>query len=106
MKRQTEKTRHTFLDKMDAIACGVQARFEENRGFSRRVTETTINVAQALGIPEDEIHKWAAYRLTRLIHDTEKLNVIKSRLERLQRSFLDQADNKRDPRRAIRSDPT
>jgi len=91
---QTEKTQHTFLDNMDAIACGVQARFEESSGFSRRVTETTINVAQALGIPEDEIDRWAASRLARLIRDTEKLNVIKSRLERLQRSFLDQADNK------------
>ena len=100
---QIEKGRHTFLDNMDAIACGVQARFEESSGFSRRVVETTVDIARALRVPESDIKRWAS---SRLIHDTEKLNVIKSRLERLQRSFLDRADNKREPRRAIRSDPT
>ena len=100
---EAKKTRRTFLDNMDAIACGVEARFEENTGFSRRVTEATVDIARALGIPEAEIERWAAYRLTR---DTERLRETKSRLERLQESFLDQADNKRHPHRMIRSDPT
>jgi len=85
---EAKKTRRTFLDNMDAIAFGVQDWFEENTGYSRRVHETTVDIARALGIPEDEIERWAASRLTRLIRDTEKLNVIKSLLQRLQESTL------------------
>ncbi len=88
---QTEKTQHTFLDKMDAIARGVEAWFEENTGYSRRVTEMTVATARELGMPEDEILRWAA---SRLIRDTEKFSVIKSLLERLEARFLaDRADD-------------
>jgi len=103
VEEQTKKTQRTFLDSMDAIAYGVQAWFEENTGYSRRVSETTVDIARALGIPEAEIKRWAASRLARLIRDTEKLREIKSRLERLQGSFVEQTDNKRHSRRAIRS---
>jgi len=99
---EAKKTRRTFLDNMDAIAYGVEARFEENTGYSRRVTEATVDIAQELGIPEAEIKRWAASRLARLIRDTEKLKEIKSRLERLQGSFVEQTDNKRHSRRAIK----
>ena len=91
---EAKKPRRTFLDNMDAIAFGVEAWFEENTAYSRRVHETTVDIARAFGIPEDEIEKWAASRLARLIRDTEKLNVIKSLLIKLQESFPDQADNK------------
>ena len=100
---EAKKTRRTFLDNMDAIANGVQVQFEENSSFSRRVTETTVGTARALGIPETEIERWATSRLDRLIRDTEKLNAIKSLLQRLQESFLDQTDNKRHQHRTIGS---
>lgn len=100
---EAKKTRRTFLDNMDAIACGVEARFEENTGFSRRVTAATVDTARALGIPEAEIRRWTARRL---IYDTEKVCVIRTLLQRLRGSPLDQADNKRHPRRTITSDPT
>lgn len=100
---EAEKTQRTFLDNMDAIAYGVQARLEEKSGSSRRVTEATVEIARELGIPEGEIKRWAASRLARLIRDTERLREIKSRLERLQGSFGEQTDIKRDSRRAIRS---
>ena len=100
---EAKKTRRTFLDKMEAIAYGVQARFEEKSGFSRRVTEATVDTARELGIPEAEIKRWVDSRLARLIRDTEKLREIKARLERLQESFLDEADNKRPPHRTRRS---
>ena len=70
------------LNKMEAIAYGVQARFEENTAYSKRVTDATINVARALGVPDSEIEKWAAHRLTLLAHDTERLRDIKSLLEK------------------------
>jgi len=78
--RPPERTRHTSFDKMEAIAYGVQARFE---GYSRRVTEAAINVARALGVSEAEIESWAAYRLAQLARDTERLREIKSLLEKL-----------------------
>jgi hypothetical protein len=81
--RPPEKTRHTSFDKMEAIAYGVQARFEEKTGYSRRVTEAAINVARALGVSEAEIESWAAYRLAQLACDTERLREIKSLLEKL-----------------------
>jgi len=76
----------TFLDAMDSIACGVEAWFEENTGYSRRVTETAVDIARKLGIPEGEIESWAARRL---IRGMEKGGAIKSLLERLQASSLD-----------------
>jgi len=80
-EKQTGRTQRTSINKMEAIACGVQARFEESTGYSRRVTDATINVARALGMPETEIERWAAHRLTRLARDTERLREIESLLE-------------------------
>ena len=77
------ETQRKSLNKMEAIACGVQARFEESTGYSRKVTDATINVARALGVPDSEIERWAAYRMTRIAHDTERLREIKSLLEKL-----------------------
>ena len=74
---------HKSLNKMDAIACGVQARFEENTAYSKRVTDATINVARALGVPDPEIERWTAHRLARLTRDTASLREIKSILGKL-----------------------
>ena len=81
VEERIKKTQRTVLDDMDSIAYGVEAWFEENTGYSRRVTEKTLNIARTLGIPEDEIERWAT---SRLIRGTEKGRVIKSLLERLQ----------------------
>ena len=82
-ERKNGKNQPKSPDKMEAIAYGVQARFEESTGYSRRVTDATINVARALGVPDIEIERWAAHRLTRLARDTERLREIKSLLEKL-----------------------
>jgi hypothetical protein len=76
-------TKHTAHDKMEAIAYGVQARFEETTGYSKRVINTTINVARALGIPEPEIDRWTSQRLNRLAQDTKIFQDIKSILEKV-----------------------
>jgi hypothetical protein len=83
IEKQSEGVGYASFDKMEAIAYGVQARFEENTGYSRRLTDATITVARALGVPEPEIERWAAHRLTRLARDTERLREIKSLLEKL-----------------------
>ena len=83
VEEKSGSIQHMTLEKMEAIAYGVQARFEENTGYSRRVTDATINVARALGVPEPEIEKWAAHSLTKLARDTERLREIRSLLEKL-----------------------
>ena len=85
VEEQAKKTRLRFLEDMDAIACGVEAWFEESTGYSRRVAETTADIARALGMPESEIKRWAS---SRAVHDMEKGRVVRSLLERLQRSFV------------------
>jgi hypothetical protein len=79
----TRDTRQTTFDRMEAIACGVQARFEESTGYSRKVTDTTINVARSLGVSDDEIKRWASNRFSRIAQETEKFKEIKSHLEKL-----------------------
>jgi hypothetical protein len=83
VEEQSEKTRPALLNRMDAIAQGVQARFEESTGYSKRVIDATINVAKALGVPESEIDSWAAHRLNLIARETERLREIKSLLTRL-----------------------
>jgi hypothetical protein len=88
---KAEKSRHTFLDNMDAIACGVKAWFEENTGYSRRLAETTVDIARALGVPESDINRWESSRA--ICDDKEKVSVIKSLLERLQPRSIQPYDN-------------
>jgi len=76
------------IDKMEAIAYGVQARFEENTGYTKRVTDATINVARAMGVPEYEINKWANHRLTHLARETERLREIRNLLDKLYGNVL------------------
>jgi hypothetical protein len=83
VEKPNKRNQQSSFDKMEAIAYGVQARFEESTGYSKRVTDATINVARALGVPEIEIERWASHRLTRLARDTERLREIKSLLEKL-----------------------
>ena len=81
VEEQTNKTQRIFLNTMDALAYGIEARYELNTGHSRRVTEETAAIARELGVPEDEIEGWTASRLS---DDMEKLRVIKSLLKRLE----------------------
>jgi hypothetical protein len=67
---------------MDAIACGVSARFEESTGYSRKITDATVNVARTLGVPEKEIQKWSSRRIARITGEAERLQEIKSLLEK------------------------
>lgn len=73
---------HPFLNDIESIAYGVEAWFEENTGDLRRVIESTLDIARDLGIPQDEIERWAASRLSR---DALKVSTVKSLLiKRLQ----------------------
>jgi hypothetical protein len=77
--QQTKRKQHTFINDIDAIAYGVEAWFEENTGYSESVVETTVEIARKLGVPEDEIRRWAARRST---FNVERAKLIKSLLQR------------------------
>jgi len=74
---------HNSLDKMEAIAYGVKARFEEDTGYSKKVTDATVNVARTIGVSEKLIERWKAYRLIQLAHDTKIIREVKALLEKL-----------------------
>lgn len=98
------KARHTFLGSLDAIACGIEAWFEENTGYSRKVAETTVEIARALGVPESDIKRWVSRRS---IRDMEKGRVISSLLQRLQESSccVDSGEHLREAGNQPSSDP-
>jgi ABC-type ATPase with predicted acetyltransferase domain len=75
--------RHAPLDKMEAIADGVQARLEESTSFSRKVTDETVNTARALGVADAIIERWVNQRLNLLAREAERLREIRSILHRV-----------------------
>jgi DNA-binding response OmpR family regulator len=73
---------------MDAIAYGVEARYNNSISWSRIVTEEVADIAISLGIPEERVRKWVEMR-TRL--DSQRRRVIEALLTKLERSPLAQA---------------
>ena len=73
---------------MDAIARGVEAKFDPLLTLSREVTARTIEIAQRLGIAEEEIQEWAEAKAKL---DSDISRVVKSSLNKLERSPLAQS---------------
>ena len=73
---------------MDAIARGVEAKFDPLLTLSRGVTARTIEIAQRLGIAEEEIQEWAEAKAKL---DSDISRVVKSSLNKLERSPLAQS---------------
>jgi hypothetical protein len=59
--------------RMEAIARGVQARFEERTGYSRKIANETVSVARALGVAPREIEKWRRGR--QILLDREEVRI-------------------------------
>jgi len=76
-----------FLNQMNAIAYGVEAKVDLFTGRSRMVIQGTIDVSQYLGIAEEEIQEWLG---ARVMQDSERRTIIKSLLDKLERSPLTQ----------------
>jgi hypothetical protein len=79
-RQQNKGTERTFIDDMNAIACGVTAWFEENAGYSENITGMTVEIARRLGVPEKAIDEWAARR-SRL--NAVRIKPLKSLLEKV-----------------------
>lgn len=80
IRQQNKGAQRTYIDDINAIACGVAAWFEENAGYSENVTGMTVEIARKLGMPEKDINKWAARRLNL---NAVRIKPIRSLLERL-----------------------
>lgn len=75
------------FNQMNAIAHGVEAKYDSLTGHLEIVTQATMDIALRLGIPEKGIQRWGTAR-ARL--GSEKNKVIKSTLNKLERSPLAQ----------------
>ena len=89
VESKVHQIRQKPICRMDAIACGVQARFEERTGYTKTLIDTTVNVAKALGVPESEIQNWTNTRISRISNETERLRKIRSILEKHYTNSLD-----------------
>lgn len=76
------------FSQMNAIARGVEAKYELLTGHSYTLTQRTIKIARQLGVPEEEIQRWADAR-ARL--DSERNREFTSLLDKLERSPLVQS---------------
>lgn len=76
------------FNQINAIARGVEVKLDLLDGHSKIVTQRTIDTARQVGIPEEEIQRWAD---TRLRLDSERNRRIESLLDKVQRSPLAQS---------------
>ena len=72
---------------MDAIARGVEATLDLLSSHSKMVMQRTIDIAQQLDIPDEEIQRWS---VAKAMLDFERNRVIKSLLNKLERGPLTQ----------------
>ncbi len=85
IEEKDEQVLSESFNEMNAIARGIEARFDLLAGRSKIVTQRTIDIGRQLGIPEKEIQRWAALRS---MHDAERNRVIMPSPNRLKRSLL------------------
>ncbi len=65
---------------LDAVAAGVEARQEQFSGRLEMTIQETAGIARSLGMPEDQVRKWALERRACVI---EKASMIESIINRL-----------------------
>ncbi len=83
-KEDREAVEESF-NEMNAIARGVEMKYDLIFGRSQIVSQRTIDVARQFGIPEKEIQNWATARAA---SDIEKTKAIKALLSKLDESSL------------------
>jgi PAS domain S-box-containing protein len=71
-KRAEENLAEAYNTTLEGWAKALELRDKETEGHSRRVTETTIIVARAMGIPEEELEH---VRRGSILHDIGKMGI-------------------------------
>lgn len=74
-----------LFSEMNAIARGIEAKLDILVGHSQIVAERTIDIARRLGIPEEEIQRWAVVRETL---DSERRRAFDSLTKQANRSLF------------------
>ena len=75
VEKNEEQVVSKSFKELNAIARGVEKRFDLLLGLSKVVTEKTIDIGRRLGIPEKEIQRWA---VERSILDSERNTIIQT----------------------------
>ncbi len=76
---ETKQATSKAYSQMDAIAHGLEAKFDPLYSYSNMVTQKTIDIARQLGIVDEEIQRWQAAK-EKL--DSQKAKAIKSSLDK------------------------
>ncbi len=61
---ETVRVARKRLSEMDAIASGVEVLLDPFLGYSKMVTQRTVDIANRLGINDEEIKRWAAEKVS------------------------------------------
>lgn len=67
---KTKRTPGRHLSEMDAIASGVEVLLDPYLGYSKMVTQRTVDIARRLGIHEEEVQRWSAQKTK---HDSRRI---------------------------------
>jgi response regulator RpfG family c-di-GMP phosphodiesterase len=72
MLQNRERIRAQFVNTIRALENALQAKNEYTEGHSRRVAETSVEIARAMGVPREEIRH---VELAALFHDIGKIGI-------------------------------
>lgn len=72
MLQNREKIRAQFINTIRALENALQAKNDYTEGHSRRVAETSVEIARAMGVPREEIRH---VELAALFHDIGKIGI-------------------------------
>lgn len=67
-----DRMERTYVETVSALAAAVEARDKYTRGHSRRVTEYSVGIARAMGLPEGTIRDLES---AALLHDIGKIGI-------------------------------
>lgn len=79
--RMTQRLQETYEGTLEALVSALDARDRETKGHSLRVMQYTMDIARALGIPEDS-QEWNDIQRGALLHDVGKIGVADSILHK------------------------
>lgn len=78
---ETKPATGKAFGQIDAIARGVEAKFDPLSSYSNLVTQKTVDIARQLGIVETEIQRWQAAKEK---FDSKRDRVIKSSVDKVE----------------------
>ena len=72
LQRSAQENRELFLGTVKGLAAAIDGKDPYTPGHSERVSRFSVTIAQALGLPENEIEK---IRISALLHDIGKISI-------------------------------